>query len=133
MSLKCKRCSTSWAMFFHSKWWGLKTNIILSEYSCHFVNLFNFRQKLFLIQFKINHMIHEPTANNWHRWRAPLSSNISNHLASGQDFCFACGKSFRYILKKVKEAKNIFTDKIKTVLIINILQFFSFKKPYCVY
>ena len=46
------------------KWLLLKRIISFCENSCHFVNLFGLKRKLFLSHFEINPVIQEPTANN---------------------------------------------------------------------
>jgi hypothetical protein len=47
----------------HSKWSWVKKVVILSENSCHFVNLLIFAE-LFLYQLEINHVIQQLTEEN---------------------------------------------------------------------
>ena len=62
----CYKLSKSTLFTQNGQVW--KEIIILSENSFH---LFSFWQELSLSQLEINHVIYEPTANNWHRCRAP--------------------------------------------------------------
>ena len=44
---------------------------ILNENSCHHCGFAQLYTKLFPSQLEINHMIHQPTANNLNKWRGP--------------------------------------------------------------
>ena len=62
---------------FHSK---RQPRTILSENSCHFVNLLSFASSSFFLSLKKNHVTQLATAKNQRTCRAPWSRSLRNDL-----------------------------------------------------